>query len=698
MLILVFDQRDVSTETELVATGSRVFDSMLTYLERCGALTLQQLPILFGGGEELMQAIRPVNASIIKLNMQEQQNLYLFNWRITYRADDKREELYTVVLDESGTRLSISDDNPMIDDGPLTNSSLTATDVPGRSERRKISNDSINLSQLVADAQPVPIEMSEEGQPLLPKLPPMTHLVRLAETARKYAIYHADVQCVDIEAELQPRLYKMLNRLHSYYSQQIEEVYDAHDPSGDKRVALENDLERKLVEEVENHRLRVQLDLFSYAIFQVPVAVADLVLNDGTQETSVHVRQNRYTGTLRRPQCHSCHQEISDVVVDRHGHITCNDCLCQCSNCLELLCQSCGVDACPFCDQSNCATCSESCWACGEKACLTHISDCPVCFDPVCHACQATCIYCGTRQCHTHLRVDCVKPKTSPSISNTTGVNINGDRIHTNKDDSIHLICAECAVRCPGCQQYSAQTDTCETSGQRFCRNCLAICTSCTKQVGPGYYHISPVDAQPYCKECLLACPSCEAPVSEIIVCNICRDECCAQCSDVCTLCRQRCCNDHTHRDATCGHKLCADHIAHCGVGGESVCPTCHEPCAICERYYCGAHMSACALCRCRFCTECVRSKTGLCDTCATIPKEGVRVYMPDEPIAAHRDVYPLAHSYEWTRAQNSHYRIYLGKGPFNSGAFVLTRLTEEGPDVMIARKIPILDIIWRWD
>lgn len=108
--------------------------------------------------------------------------------------------------------------------------------------------------------------------------------------------------------------------------------------------------------------------------------------------------------------------------------------------------------------------------------------------------------------------------------------------------------------------------------------------------------------------------------------------------------------------------------------------------------------MSACALCRCRFCTECVRHKTGLYDTCATIQKEGVQVYMPDEPIATHRDVYPLIYSYEWTRVENSHYRIYLGKGPFNSGALVLTRLTEEGPDVMIARKIPILDIIWRWD
>ena len=45
--------------------------------------------------------------------MQEQtRSLYLFNWRITYRADDKREELYTVALDEQGQRLPLVGEEP----------------------------------------------------------------------------------------------------------------------------------------------------------------------------------------------------------------------------------------------------------------------------------------------------------------------------------------------------------------------------------------------------------------------------------------------------------------------------------------------------------------------------------------------------------------------------------------------------------
>ncbi len=103
-----FHQVTPGGELELVAHGSRLFDRMLALLDHRGALTVQSLPNRHPSSQELMAAIRPVNASIAGLKMQEQTRaLYLFNWRITYRADDKREELYAVVLDEQGQRVPL---------------------------------------------------------------------------------------------------------------------------------------------------------------------------------------------------------------------------------------------------------------------------------------------------------------------------------------------------------------------------------------------------------------------------------------------------------------------------------------------------------------------------------------------------------------------------------------------------------------
>ncbi|MCB0050382.1 MAG: hypothetical protein KDE24_12670, partial [Caldilinea sp.] len=62
-----------------------------------------------------------------------------------------------------------------------------------------------------------------------------------------------------------------------------------------------------------------------------------------------------------------------------------------------------------------------------------------------------TCAACGERQCRSHLRADSV----------------------VGQDGAIELICPRCAVRCPGCQQFSAHTGVCDASGQRFCANCL---------------------------------------------------------------------------------------------------------------------------------------------------------------------------------------------------------------------------------
>ncbi|MEZ4675892.1 MAG: hypothetical protein R2932_16830 [Caldilineaceae bacterium] len=444
-LLLAFHQAEPVQGQLLVAHGSPIFDRMVTYLERKSAVTVQRLPIRYGAGEELLQAVRPTNAGIVNLRTrQEVQHLFAFHWRITYRADDKREEIYTVLLNDTGERISSYSE------------ATTSSADPVRQ---------FEIDTLLTDSEPIPPETDEEGQLVPPKLPPMTQLTRLAETARKYAVYHADVRCVSHESDILPRLYKTLNRLRTYYQQQIEEVYDAHDPTGEKRQALELDLERKLAEEVENHRLRVQLQLVNYAIFQMPVAEAHLTLSDGVREAAVVVERNRYTGALRRPTCHACGHEAAAVAIDRNGHITCDNCIQQCGTCQDILCADCGVASCPACGKLNCDTCGQLCWACGERACAEHISTCPTCGDAVCHSCQTACGACGVQQCRSHLRVD---------------------HVHSQRGETV-LVCSNCAIRCPDCEQYSAQIGGCRQVDNAFVKSAWPLVPAADGESGQGF-------------------------------------------------------------------------------------------------------------------------------------------------------------------------------------------------------------------
>jgi hypothetical protein len=526
----------------------------------------------------------------------------------------------------------------------------------------------LDLAALLAGAEAVAPETDSDGMILPARLPAMTQLVRLAETARKYAIYHADLRCVSHEAEILPRLYTGLNRLTTYYNQQIQEVYESNDPTGEKRQALEQDLARKIAEEVENHRLRVQVTLFSYVVIQTPVAVADLVLSDGKREAALQVVRNRYTGVIQGPECSACGRETHTVALDRNGHLCCDDCIRQCAACQEIICAGCGVEPCPVCDQANCALCGQSCWACGGRACVQHLQPCPVCGDAVCLACQSPCAHCGALQCRSHLRADGVAAA----------------------DGSHPLVCAQCAVRCPGCQQYSVQLGACSASGQRFCANCLLACAGCGRQVGPGFYQREASGARVYCQNCLVECPACHHLTPGTMRCAKCDMEGCRACAVTCQLCRRPYCARHIRRYPGCEHAVCDEHVTTCAHCDDTICPVCWEACGICEDHYCNTHAQLCRRCEQIYCTGCVRD-SGLCATCAGLERDGEPVELTREPCMADERVAALAPHYRWRRLSNGRYLIFVGENNFLSRAVVVVDKAGNGR-VVTARRLSAID------
>ena len=635
---------------------------MLSYLEQDCALTVLRLPANFTAGEELLQAVQPINVAISDLKMTTRtQQLYVFNWRLTYRADDKREEIYTVLLNENGAYI------PSVD---------------GAADPKA---GAVDLASYYVDAENVPEARVDQPKPGKDhfKLPAMAQLTRLAEAARKYAIYHADLQCSVHESEILPRLHKTLARLTTYYEQQIAEVYDSHDSDGAKRAALESDLRRKVDEEIENHRLHVQIKLFSCAILLVPVAVADMTVRDKKNSLEIRILRNCYSGTLDRPGCHVCGEAVDTVALDRNGHLTCGRCLRQCPACGDYVCTQCGLAACPVCEQENCSNCATECRACGEAACLDHIDPCPVCTDMVCRSCRTTCAACGINQCRSHLRLDCVVADEMVAATESETA---------EQQSSQHLICADCAVRCPNCEQYSAHMRTCEFSGQRFCANCAVQCQRCKKIVGPAYYQLHPVLETALCFSCLDVCPQCGERTPPAIDCAVCERPCCIHCVSRCDACGEPLCHEHISEVSLCGHKVCPQHLGVCAVGYEEVCLACTLPCTICEHPYCAQHSARCERCRVEMCNECVRPRSNLCDTCATIDRSGELVSLLDEACIADERVSLLQPHYRWMKSESSRHIVYLGRDSRMRTAIIVVEKQKESYAICLTRKLGVSD------
>jgi hypothetical protein len=85
---------------------------------------------------------------------------------------------------------------------------------------------------------------------------------------------------------------------------------------------------------------------------------------------------------------------------------------------------------------------------------------------------------------------------------------------------------------------------------------------------------------------------------------------------------------------------------------------------------------------------------SSLCDTCATIGKDGEPVRLANEPCASERSVAVMAPQYSWLRASNRRYTIYVGQGALMAGAIVVVEETADGPRVVLARKLSLMDSI----
>ena len=483
---------------------------------------------------------------------------------------------------------------------------------------------------LLAQAEPLPADS---------ETPKHDTLVALAEEARRRAVFYADQQCATIEEEILPRLHKTLSRLVSYYEDQALEIQDRYDEpwrAEEQRAQLRADLQRKVAEEVENHRLRVTVTLFSMAQLIEPVWEHVLHLRQQPEDETVRlpVVRNLFTGALLPPLCHVCAAPTLAIGLCAHGHISCPDCLAHCHACQRDLCLECGLQGCSSCKELLCVDCAVVCGACGQWACAEHSVRCPVCQEPTCFTCQDTCAGCGTRQCRSHLVADHLA--------------------------TAHLLCSRCAIICPQCAQPSAQTATCDYCGQVFCQACVQRCIACGGLFCLTHTLSAPLEGGSVCKRCLIACPHCGGETIKVSSCAMCGRVGCRACLVACAECGTMVCEAHSEVCHVCHRPHCSWHSDYCMVDQQPVCSAHALACPGCERSVCPSHRQSCAVCALDYCPDCMDEERRVCHTCQQL-EEAEPVDLHLEPISADADVAALAGRYTWRSVRNRRYTIYLG-------------------------------------
>lgn len=590
-ITLAFHPHHLTDEAELVTHGSFMLNKVCEYLQAYGQGTYAELPNRVGKQGRIPAELKVKNARVIQAAARSESKFcYVFNFRIDYVSDEKIGELFSIGLNWRGEKWQ-----------PPAWAGLTSKAQGG--------------------------EHPPAGQI------PSADMHAAYEQATRLAEDHVLRQSVEQEKDILQRLFKQINRLDVFYTEQIEELRGRRSGRGlleiqDRIDHLRQEFNLKVAEETENHRLRVKVELINYQVWKVPFRKHSLQLvPEGLSDEEpfeLTIRRDLFTRELEKIHCTVCGQETRELRLCRQGHLTCDQHTHQCDDCGQWECEQCGIGPCGECKTMVCSACSASCQQCRKRLCGAHQYTCHVSREIVCGDCSSLCHDClqVTAQAHAEHCAACRE-----------------------------AVCEDCVQECSFCYAHVCQDHIfkCDVCGQFFCPSCIRR---------------SAISDKILCRTHAITCSSCQKSFSreewEIngAECIVSREKICSDCVQICDQCGHPVSAKHAVQCAACDKTYCENHAVTCHVCQEVLCLEHHHHCQGCAKSTCEEHYRSCSICREDFCTRCLDDK-GRCPYCRDL-KFVISISLP--VLIKKADLPPaIKKCSNWRRSVSPNHEIYLG-------------------------------------
>lgn len=416
-------------------------------------------------------------------------------------------------------------------------------------------------------------------------------------------------------------LARELKRLETYYGQLVAEARRRPtNVSQDAVRAYEGDLERRRVEEIARHQVKVDLR---------PAQLE--VVNILAQEVAYSLRDDGHTGRLfghRRllgePAwlviCPNCQATPDHWAVCTGGHVLCSSCSTDCSQCAASSCSAHGGGVCTDSDGRTHVLCADhllSCPSCQGGYCTDHAAECRVGQHTSCLACSRECEACGSTVCRAH------------SVQTTTGAFLPSEDLPAER---ARTLCPACVRFCRGLRDEIRavdEVDTCKVCGTSVCAEHAGVCTvtgdtQCLS-------HLTRTDRSrrlvgPHHQARCAAEPDLLFASDEIAPCSECGALFCSEHRVNCYYDGAEFCAEHAVGLRN-GEYSCAEHHGTCVVDKAPAKLSSLLTCPVCASPSCLTHSAECSSCGMPVCANdfLVDSKT--CRTCG-----GLRVVdQPDD-------------------------------------------------------------------
>lgn len=416
-----------------------------------------------------------------------------------------------------------------------------------------------------------------------------------------------------------------------------------------------------------------------------------------------------------RELCKGCGRECCpecSTISDREQKVFCGSCIAECSECRKTVykantarCQLCGATVCPVCGIKACASCgAQVCSACAEKTKDGRA---------LCKNCIGFCRSCGGGYAKTEL--------SSCSIGGEAlcpGCIV--EKCH-QEGCSYNVLCNTHSAHCNVCGQLycSVHISRCALCGGTLCRDHSPLCESCRSVTCPDHFVSCSKCGRKLCSACAghtfnkchrdgnVLCPDHTA------VCAICGSHSCPEHLRPCPHCGEESCREHTVFCALCGSEHC-DHCAGrefiiCRRDGAKVCQACQRTCATCNNTYCSKdirncpccvaptcieHFGECTGCGVKVCPSCMDNARHLCQACRSLSPVDAESDIVKIFLKENREKLPeLTRSGKWHHGKGREYQVIQGS---NLTSMLYCAVHPETLKIVEFRKKGLIDRIKR--
>lgn len=376
-LALRFSLKDVAEDTSPSTSfvqGSKLFEAAVRKMSQDGFYTQVSIPPQHATVADVTTLIKKWSPNwtwVDKVEPLEAENdfvrYYLFNFRVTFRSDARKDVIHTLVTDGAGRAF------PEL--VPLF-SELMRT--------RKANFHSVT-----------------EGSGTM-------HGIKAASyRAEKDVTFWADREGMEMEKEVLPRLHKVVADLTAHYGARVSELEKDEGTPAD----LKAELAQKIAEEVAKHALIVGIELVNFACVFGPATKFGFKLRRGDAVVQLRNWYDLTRDAVNPAYCAVCAEndpehatEPRAFTVCAGGHLSCERCTIKCGekDCERVLCSRHGGYTCKECSKSHsvCGLHGIAC-DCGRQLCKPKTSNCQLCNGAKCPKCLTTCQVnsCGKRLC-----------------------------------------------------------------------------------------------------------------------------------------------------------------------------------------------------------------------------------------------------------------------------------------------------------